>query len=108
MMPGTRAGNPVKQWASGTATAAGATSVTITLPGGQVGKPIKLRGSGTVSGQIALTYGNNAQVLIPVNPNAPYSEDIIPSSAFPSPTGQVTVTITLDVAGVIRALVGFA
>ena len=99
----------VKQWAdaSYTATAAGSSSETITLPGGQVGKPIVLRGSGSVSGKITLTYGNNAQIIVPVNPNAPYSETEIPGTAFPNPTGSVTVTVATDGSGVIRALVGF-
>ena len=100
----------VKQWASEayTASASGSSSETVTLPGGQVGKPVMLRGSGSVSGQISLTYGNNAEIIVPVNPNAPYAETAIPPSAFPNPTGTVTVTITADGAGTIRALVGFA
>ena len=99
----------VKQWADAayTATAAGSESETVSLPGGQVGKPIMLRGSGSVSGKIVLRYGNNAQIIVPVNPNAPYSETPIPGTAFPNPTGSVTVTITADGAGTIRALVGF-
>ena len=100
----------VKQWASTAyaASAAGSETATVTLPGGQVGKPVMLRGSGSVSGQISLTYGNNAEIIVPVNPNAPYAETVIPSTAFPNPTGSVTLTITADGAGTIRALVGFA
>lgn len=99
-----------KQWAhkAYTATAAGSTTVTPTLPGGQVGRPVVLRGSGSVSGVITLTYGNNAEIAVPVNPNAPYSDAEIPASAFPAPTGQVSVTIAADGAGVIRAFIGFA
>jgi hypothetical protein len=102
-------GANAKQWASVayTATAAGSSSETVTLPGGQVGKPVMLRGSGSVSGQISLVYGNNAEILVPVNPNAPFSETPIPPTAFPAPTGSVTVTVTADGAGVVRALVGF-
>ena len=108
MMKG--AGVKPKQWASAayTATAAGSSNLTPQLPGGQVGRPTVLRGSGSVSGQIVLTYGNNAQIVVPVNPNAPFSDAEIPASAFPAPTGQVSVTVTADGAGVIRALVGFA
>lgn len=99
-----------KQWASATytASAAGSSTETITLPNQQTGRPVMLRGSGSVSGQIVLTYGNAAQIIVPVNPNAPFSESPIPASAFPNPTGSVTVTVTADGAGVIRALIGFA
>ena len=107
MTPG---GNAVKQWAgnSNTFTAQGNASLTITLPSGQTGKPVIMRGSGSVSGQITLTYGNVAQVIVPINPNAPYSEVVIPPAAFPSPTSSVVVTVTGDAAGVIRCLIGFA
>lgn len=99
-----------KQWASAsyTASAAGSSTLSPQLPGGQVGRPVTLRGSGSVSGQVVLTYGNNAQIIVPVNPNAPFSDAEIPASAFPAPTGQVSVTVTADGAGVIRALIGFA
>ena len=109
MMSNMNRNTGVKQWASVaySPTAAGDEVATVTLPGGQVGKPLVLRGSGSVSGEITLTYGNNAQIKVPVNPNAPYSETQIPASAFPNPTGSVTVTITADGAGTIRAYVGF-
>lgn len=102
--------NQAKQWASAsyTASGAGTSSETATLPSNQTGKPILLRVSGSVSGQVVLTYGNAAQIIAPVNPNAPYSDIPIPGSAFPAPTGSVTMSLTADGAGVIRALVGFA
>lgn len=100
-------GGVVKQWASASVTAT-TTGVSVSLPTGQTGKPIKLRGSGTSSGQIALTFGNSSQVIVPVNPNAPFSEVDIPATAYIAPTNSVTVDITVDGTGTIRALVGFA
>lgn len=107
MMPGNKNGGSAKQWASAAVTST-TSSQAITLPSGQTGKPVVLRGSGTSSGQIALTYGNASQVIVPVNPNAEFTEIPIPASAFPAPTGSVTVDITVDGTGTIRALVGFA
>jgi hypothetical protein len=78
------------------------------LPQGMVGKPLVIRASGSVSGQVTFTYANGAQILVPVNPNAEYTEEKIPDAAFPAPTNQVSVTLVADGAGVIRCLVGFA
>lgn len=93
--------------ASVTATAAGATAVTATLPNGQVGSPCKVRASGSVSGQVAINLANGQQIILPVNPNAPFTEQAIPASYFPGKMTSVSLTITLDVAGVIRAIVYF-
>ena len=107
-MPSSNSGG-AKQWASAayTASAAGSSSETATLPSGQTGRPSILRVSGSVSGEVVLTYGNAAQIIAPVNPNAQYTDIQIPASAFPAPTGSVTMTLTADGAGVIRALIGF-
>lgn len=93
--------------AANTFSAAGSTTVSTTLPSGSVGIPFRLRVSGSVSGAVALTYGNNAQIIAPVNPNAPYTEIEIPLSAFPTPLNSVSLTLTADGAGVIRAIVSF-
>ncbi|MEM3829118.1 MAG: hypothetical protein QXP36_07895 [Conexivisphaerales archaeon] len=99
----------IEQWASLTNTfsAAGTYSGAASLPAGQTGEPLLIRGSGNVSGMITLTFGNGAQVLVPVNPNAPYTEIPIPKSGFPFPVNSVSLTLTADGAGTIRALVGF-
>ena len=92
---------------SNTFTAAGSVSGTAALGNGQVGKPVKIKVSGSVSGQALITYGNNASKIVPCNPNAPFTEDVIPASAFPKPTNAVSITLTADGAGVIRAIVTF-
>lgn len=99
----------VVQWAaySNTFSEAGTSSGSASLNAGQTGQPLVLRGSGSVSGSITLNFGNGAQLILPVNPNAPYSEISIPSTGFPFPVNAVSVTITADGAGTIRALVGF-
>ena len=97
-------------WASAanTFSAAGSATSTPTLPGGAIGFPRVVRASGNVSGQVVVNISNNQQVIVPVNPNAPFTEVAIPASAFPIKTGQVSVTLTSDGAGTIRALIGFA
>ena len=99
----------IKQWASTSNTFAGAgtQSKTATLPGGATGRPVLLRASGSVSGEVDLTIGNGAIIAVPVNPNAPYTDAIIPASAFVSAVGEVTLSLVGDGAGVIRCLVGF-
>lgn len=94
--------------AANTFTGAGTIVQTITLPGGAVGTPKTIKGTGSVSGYVTITYGNGAQVLVPVNPNAPFAERPIPPTAFPSKVGSVSVTLGADGAGVIRAIVSFA
>ena len=94
--------------AANTFTAAGTASVTATLPGGAVGTPRKIRASGSVSGAVTLQYANAQELTVSVNPNAPYTELDIPPQAFPSKTGEVTVTLTADGAGTIRAIVDFS
>jgi hypothetical protein len=98
-----------KQWGTfvNTFSAAGSQAGTVALSNGQTGKPVVIRASGNVSGQVSLTYGNGSQVIIPVNPNAPYTEEKVPASGFPNPTNAVAVTLTADGAGTIRCLVGF-
>lgn len=110
MMPGRRPTAPVKLWASAsnTFTASGSASLTPSLGAGQVGKPVVIRASGSVSGDVTLTFGNNSQVVVLVNPNAPYTEETIPPSAFNVPSNSVSVTANADGAGTIRVAVGFA
>ena len=92
---------------SNTFSAAGSVSGTASLGNGQVGKPVRIKVSGSVSGQAVITYGNNASKIVPCNPNAPFTEDVIPATAFPKPTNAVSITLTADGAGVIRAIVTF-
>lgn len=96
------------QWANGSATASGATTVTLTLPGGAVGKPVKLKAVGTVAAQITLTYGNQQQVTALVQPNGPAAEEPIPDQAFNNPVASVVVTATLSAAGTVYISAGFA
>lgn len=103
-------GTKATLWASAanTFTAAGNSTQTPTLPGGAVGIPVVVRASGNVSGQVAINISNTQQVIVPVNPNAPYTEVALPANAFPARTGQVSATLTADGAGTIRVLVGFS
>lgn len=110
MMPGRRPTAPVKLWASAsnTFTAAGSASLTPALGAGQIGKPVVIRASGGVSGNVVLTFGNNAEIVVLVNPNAAYTEEVIPATAFPVASNSVSVTANADGAGTIRVAVGFA
>lgn len=98
-----------KQWAvaQNTFTAAGSASLSPALSGGQVGKPVEIEVSGSVAGYVTLTFGNNSQIVVLVNPNAPYTVKAIPATAFPSPTNSVSVTATASGAGVITVAIGF-
>ena len=102
-------GGSAKQWAvaQNTFTASGSASLSPALSGGQVGKPIEIEVSGSVAGYVTLTYGNNSQVVVLVNPNAPYTSKAIPSTAFPALTNSVSVTATASGAGVITVAIGF-
>ncbi len=103
------AGRKASLWASAanTFTAAGSSSQTPTLPGGAVGTPVICRASGGVSGLVTVNISNTQTVLVPVNPNAPFTEVELPPGAFPVKTGQVSVTLEADGAGPIRCLIGF-
>ena len=110
MTPLNRAAIPVKQWAVGsnTFTAAGTATVTPTLPGGAIGRPVKIKASGSVAGYATLNIGTQAQVVVLINPNAAYTEEPIPASAFPSPVGSAPVSVTASGAGVVTVAIGFA
>lgn len=95
-------------WASGTATAAGATVLTISLPAGAVGTPKVVRASGSVAATVTVNIGNTQQVTVLVNPNAPPDEKSIPAQAFPAKTGSLSATATLSAAGNVYVAVGFA
>ncbi len=94
--------------AQNTFAAAGTASVTPTLPGGAVGKPYRMRVSGSVAGYATMNIGTQAQVVCLVNPNAPFTEQPIPASAFPSAVGSVPVSLTASGAGVISVAIDFA
>ena len=100
----------VKQWAvaDNVFSAAGEVTVSPTLPGGGTGRPVKIRASGNVSGWATLNIGAESQIVILINPNAPYTEEAIPASAFPGVVGSVPVELNASAAGTLVVSVGFA
>jgi hypothetical protein len=94
-------------WAVATATAAGATNLTLSLPSGAIGTPVKLKVAGTVGATVVMQISNSQQVVALVNPNAPPTEEIIPARAFPGKTNSVNVTATLAAAGNVYVSVAF-
>ena len=94
-------------WAVATATASGATSLTLTLPGGAVGTPKIARASGTVGAQVTVQISNSQQIVFLVNPNAPADEKAIPKQASPGKQNQLSATATLSAAGNVYVSVGF-
>lgn len=106
--PQTTQGASLWAQASNTFSAAGTSAQTPTLPGGAVGTPRVVRASGSVSGYVTVNISNTQTVIVPVNPNAPYTEVALPPTAFPTKTGQVSVTLGADGAGTIRCLIGFS
>ncbi len=94
--------------ASNTFAAAGTASLTPTLPGGATGKPIYVRVSGSVAGYVTVAVGTQAQFVVLVNPNAPFTQEPLPASAFPSPVNAVPVSATAAGAGTISVVIGFA
>jgi hypothetical protein len=101
------AGNYASASVSHTFTAAGSFSATATLANGAVGKPKRVRVSGNVSGEVDIQIQNTQVIVIPVNPNAPFTEVDLPDFAFPKNIGQVALTLVADAAGTIRAIVDF-
>ena len=95
-------------WAIGTATAAGATSLTIALPGGAVGTPRVAKISGTVAAYATVNISNTQQVTLTNNPNGPTDTRTLPPKAFPVKTGSVSVTTNLSAAGTVYVEIGFA
>lgn len=91
--------------ASHTATAAetSTTSVTATFPGNSTAIPRRLRASGSVSGFIQLQVSQNSYISLPVNPNAPFTEIMIPASAFNGPVTGAAILFQADGAGTLRA-----
>jgi len=102
--------NAAKQMAvaQNTFSAAGSATLTPTLPGGATGRPIWVRASGSVAGYVTVNIGTQAQIVVSVTPNAPYTEEKIPAAAFPNPVGAVPVSATAAGAGVITVYIGFA
>jgi hypothetical protein len=95
-------------WATATATAAGVTNLTPTLPGGAIGMPRKIKASGSVAATVTLNISNSQQIIVLVNPNAPPTEEDVPSNAFPGKQGSVSVVANLSAAGNVFVAVGFA
>lgn len=93
--------------ASHTATAAetSTTAVTATFPGNSTATPKRIRVSGNVSGFVELQVTQNKYISVPCNPNAPYTEMMIDSTAFTTPVSAVSLLFQCDAAGVIRAFV---
>ena len=85
---------------------AGSQSVTATLPGGASGRPKLLRASGAVGGSVSMNFGNNQQVTVLVNPNAPPDEKPIPAQAS-GVTQSISLTVFAAAAGYIFITVGF-
>ena len=109
MMKSVSNGGSIKQWASDLLdAAAGVQTVTVSLPGGQTGLPRKLRAGGAVAATVSIQFGNNAAVVVLVNPNAEPDTIDIPASAFPNPTNSVTLTVNASAAGYVSLAVGFA
>ena len=100
---------PGKQMAvaANTFTGAGSANLTPTLPGGAPGMPRRVRASGSVSGYVTISIGTQAQLVLLVNPNAPFTEIAIPPSAFPGPVNSVPVSVTAAGAGTITVVVVF-
>lgn len=105
---GSRGSGKQDATATATFTAAGSQNVTPELPGGATGRPIKVKASGSVSGVVLINVGTQAQLALPVNPNAPYTERDIPANAFPSPVNNLPLTIQATGAGAITVVVTFA
>lgn len=110
MMRSNISNGTVKQWAvkDNTFSAAGEATVTPTLPGGGTGKPVKIRASGNVAGWATINIGAQSQIVILINPNAPYTEEAIPGSAFPGVVGSVPVDLNASGAGTLVVSIGFA
>ena len=101
----------IKQWATkfeNPTAAASNTSDSVALPNGAVGRPVKIKASGSVAGAVTVNIGNGAQIVVQVNPNAPPTEENIPSQAFPNQVSTVSFEYTTAGAGFLTISVGFA
>ena len=98
-----------KNTANASHTATGAetttTSVTATWPGNSTAIPRRLRVSGNVSGFVELQVSQNQYIQLPCNPNAAFTEMMVPPSAFSGPVTGVALLFQCDDAGTIRAFV---
>jgi hypothetical protein len=81
------------------------TAVTASFPGNSTAIPRRLRVSGSVSGFVELQVSQNQYISLPANPNAPFTEIMIPPSAFSGPVTGVSLLFQADDAGTIRAFV---
>jgi hypothetical protein len=101
--------NNYKNTAIAALTATGAqttpTAVTASFPGNSTAIPRRLRVSGSVSGFVELQVSQNQYISLPANPNAPFTEIMIPPSAFSGPVTGVSLLFQADAAGTIRAFV---
>jgi hypothetical protein len=80
-------------------------SVTATFPGNSTAIPRRIRVSGNVSGYVQLQVSQNRYIAVPVNPNAAYTEEMIPTTAFSGPVTAVALSVTLNAAGSVNILV---
>jgi hypothetical protein len=96
-------------WANAAAnlSAAGSTSLNPALPAGATGMPKKIKASGSVAAIVTLAISNTQQIVVLVNPNAPPTEEEIPTKAFPGPVNSVSINVTTAGAGNVYVAVGF-
>jgi len=80
---------------------------TLTFPNGIAAIPKRVRVSGSVAGSIALQYGAGEKIIIPINPNAPYTQGKIPPGSFKTPTTTVNMEYTASGAGTIIVIVDY-
>ena len=80
-------------------------SVTATFPGNSTAIPRRIRVSGSVSGYVQLQVSQNQYIAVPVNPNAAYTQEMIPPKAFSGPVTAVALSVTLNAAGSVNILV---
>lgn len=108
-MPSKPTSNNYKNTAHASHTATGAetstTAVTASFPGNSTAIPRRIRVSGSVSGFVELQVSQNQYIALPANPNAPFTEIMIPPSAFSGPVTGVSLLFQADAAGTIRAFV---
>lgn len=83
------------------------TALNVAFPNNSSGMPVGIRVSGSVAGAIALQTGNNSQIALPVNPNAPFTSAKIPKGSFKGPVSSVQVLYTASGAGTITVFVDF-
>lgn len=76
-----------------TASAIGTGSLDVDFPGNSTAVPVRIRASGTVAGYVSLTVSGNKTITVLVNPNAPFTEILIPPGSYSGPVTGITVTV---------------